>query len=79
MNRVHRRAFSFLIVLIGLLAFVGCQHDPQTIFNVPRTLPSKVDTTRGVRKPNLSAKAEPPKPKPLPPSNGVDVPILDLN
>ena len=71
------RALVSLILLAGSLLAGGCGNDHQNVYTVPRGKMVQVDTTEGVKVKAPFVNVKVPANKPLPASNGVDVPIVE--
>jgi len=77
MNRIQRRSLWALLTM-GVVG-AGCRgvQDRQMIYTEPRMAPVHVDTRDGVRVRAPFVDVHVPKSRPLPASNGVDVPIVE--
>ena len=77
MKPAPRHLLGPLLFLASFSQGCGRGHDRQMIYTAPRGAPVQVDTTDGVRVKAPFVNVRVPAGKPLPPSNGVDVPIVD--
>ena len=66
-----------LAVLASVVPGCGGGRDRQMIYTQPRVAPVRVDTREGVRVRAPFVDVHVPKGKPLPRSNGVDVPMVE--
>ena len=79
MKHAQARTIGAFTLVAPFLFMTGCQQDRQMVFTAPRTLPvsASVDRSDPPRKRDAAFKDQPTKTRPLTPSNGVDVPIID--
>ncbi len=77
MNRVHRYRILAPILLASSLQGCGCGADRQMVYTAPRRTPVQVNTTEGVRVKAPFVDVHVPASRPLPPSKGIDVPMVE--
>ena len=77
MKPIPRSIIGLLLMLGSIVPGCGRGHDRQMIYTAPRVSPVRVDTRGGVRVRAPFVDVEVPATKPVPPSNGVDVPIVE--
>jgi hypothetical protein len=80
-SRAMKTPYRLLLVSLALPAssVPGCggAHDRQMIYTAPRVAPVQVNTADGVRVRAPFVDVRVPASKQVPPSNGVDVPIIE--
>ena len=77
MKPARRHTLMALILLASSQQGCGCGHDRQMVYPAPRGTPVQVDTTDGVRVKAPFVNVRVPAAGPLPPSKGIDVPIVE--
>jgi hypothetical protein len=77
MKQARSRTIVLVTVVAGLSIADGCQQDRQMIFTAPRSLATSARKSNEVGKLDPSTENSLPAPRPLTPSNGVDVPIIN--
>ena len=76
MKPSDRRALCSLVLLALASPGCGLDHDRQMVFTAPRTPSARVIAKDGAGAKAPSVAKQVPPASPLPPSNGIDVPIL---
>jgi hypothetical protein len=77
MKPSQSRIVISLMLAVAASSMGGCGHDRQIVYTAPRSKPVQVDTSNGVDVQAPFVNVRVPARKPLPASNGVDVPIVE--
>ncbi len=77
MKQARGRMLMALLFLACSQQGCGCGHDRQMVYPAPRGAPVQVDTTDGVRVKAPFVNVRVPSYRPLSPSKGIDVPMVD--
>jgi hypothetical protein len=77
MKPPSRFLLGSLVLTASSVPGCGGGHDRQMIYTAPRVAPVQVNTADGVRVRAPFVDVRVPAGKPVPPSNGIDVPIIE--